>query len=102
RAYEVYEVSYDGKVEELILFFTPRISAFVSTGDTDLAIYALADINKRAEHIDFQFDNYDVLLNLENFDRALVNTTFVTILVVLGQLTTSLFGGYAFSRIQFK
>jgi multiple sugar transport system permease protein len=37
-----------------------------------------------------------------NLNRALVNTTIVTIGVTVGQLITSIFGGYAFSRLQFR
>jgi multiple sugar transport system permease protein len=51
--------------------------------------------------VDFQFDNYNTVLGL-NLDRSLINTTVVTLGVTAGQLVTSIFGGYAFSRIKFK
>jgi alpha-1,4-digalacturonate transport system permease protein len=41
-------------------------------------------------------------LQLKNLDRSLINTAVVTILVTLGQVVTSLLGGYAFSRIKFR
>lgn len=34
-------------------------------------------------------------------DRSLSNTILVTVLVVLGTLTTSVLGGYAFARLHF-
>ena len=51
--------------------------------------------------MDFQWENYRAFSTLD-LDRALVNTVLVTVLVVLGQLVTSIFGGYAFSRVEFR
>jgi multiple sugar transport system permease protein len=51
--------------------------------------------------VEFQTENYATVFGL-NLDRALVNTTIVTLGVTAGQLVTSIFGGYAFSRIEFR
>jgi multiple sugar transport system permease protein len=99
--YDVFEVTYNGTTERLVLVTRPKISIFVAQENSDIFTIALEENNRRSEVIEFQFENYDSLLNLEKFDRALVNTVFVTLLVVLGQLVTSLMGGYAFSRMQF-
>ncbi len=54
------------------------------------------------EEIDFQTGNYEKVLNLNGFDRALTNTVLITILVVVGQVLTSILGGYAFARLKFR
>ncbi len=53
------------------------------------------------ERFDPQIANYQRVLELQNIDRSLTNTMLVTILVVLGQVTTSVLGGYAFARLAF-
>ena len=53
------------------------------------------------ERVSFDTSNYQRVLELQNLDRSLTNTMLVTILVVLGQVTTSILGGYAFARLRF-
>ena len=48
-----------------------------------------------------RFDNYATVLTGVNMTRYMLNTAFVTICVTLGQIATSLLGGYAFARINF-
>jgi multiple sugar transport system permease protein len=48
-----------------------------------------------------RFDNYRVVLSTVNMGRYMLNTAFVTISVVIGQIFTSMMGGYAFARINF-
>jgi multiple sugar transport system permease protein len=48
-----------------------------------------------------RFDNYATALSTVNMGRYMVNTTVVAIGVALGQIATSLLGGYAFARINF-
>ena len=55
-----------------------------------------------AEQVDFQTGNYSKVLNLNGFSRALTNTVLITILVVAGQVLTSILGGYAFARLRFR
>ncbi|MCU0282590.1 MAG: carbohydrate ABC transporter permease [Candidatus Nanopelagicales bacterium] len=54
------------------------------------------------EEVEFQRGNYSTVFNLNGFNRALTNTVLVTILVVVGQVVTSILGGYAFARLRFK
>jgi multiple sugar transport system permease protein len=49
----------------------------------------------------FRFENYWVVLGTVNMGRYMLNTAFVTISVVFGQIITSMMGGYAFARINF-
>jgi multiple sugar transport system permease protein len=46
-------------------------------------------------------ENYSNVLNLENMGRSLTNTMLITIFVVIGQIVTSVMGGYAFARLRF-
>ncbi len=48
-----------------------------------------------------RFDNYLTVLTQVNMSRYLLNTAFVTLCVTVGQIATSLLGGYAFARISF-
>jgi ABC-type glycerol-3-phosphate transport system permease component len=99
--YDVFNITHDGETEQLLLVSNPALSVFVNVDDSSEAIVAFEDNNRRAEFLEFQVENYNQLFELENFDRSLINTIFVTVLVVLGQVTTSVMGGYAFSRIRF-
>lgn len=105
--FTVYEVTVDGETQKLLLARQSNLDEFIDPNDTSIAEYAVARTAELQEVVEFRIGNYrDVLgLNPEinlNLNRALVNTTLVTVLVVAGQLVTSLFGGYAFSRIEFK
>jgi ABC-type glycerol-3-phosphate transport system permease component len=65
-------------------------------------IYAVpADVTP-IEEVQFQTDNYGRVLQLDGFGRSLTNTVLVTVLVVIGQVFTSVLGGYAFSRLRFR
>lgn len=99
--FEVYEVPINGQNQRLLLAYRGSQNLFVDPNDPDVSTYAVARTARRAEQIDFQWQNYDAFFNLQ-LDRALVNTILVTVCVVTGQLVTSIFGGYAFSRVKFR
>lgn len=65
-------------------------------------IYAVAAEVTPVEDVRFQTENYGSVLSLDGFGRSLTNTVLVTILVVVGQVFTSILGGYAFSRLRFR
>jgi multiple sugar transport system permease protein len=48
-----------------------------------------------------RFENYATVLGTVNMGQYMLNTAFVTICVTVGQIITSLLGGYAFARIRF-
>ena len=48
-----------------------------------------------------RFDNYATVLSSVNMGRYLLNTTIVALCVTVGQIITSILGGYAFARINF-
>jgi multiple sugar transport system permease protein len=55
-----------------------------------------------SETIKAELGNFGEVVELNGFGRALTNTVLVTILVVAGQLFTSILGGYAFARLRFN
>ena len=58
-------------------------------------------LSQPVQNVTARPQNYDDVVKLQNMDRSLMNTMLVTILVVGGQLTTSVLGGYAFARLKF-
>jgi len=98
--FDLYQVTLDGETQELLLAYRGSLNVFVDPNNPAITALGVARTAEQVEIVDPQWDNYGAVFDL-NLDRALVNTTLVTISVVLGQLITSIFGGYAFSRIRF-
>jgi multiple sugar transport system permease protein len=65
-------------------------------------VFAVSSAVEPVEEVQFQTGNYSKVMQLEGFGRSLTNTVLVTILVVVGQVFTSILGGYAFSRLRFR
>ncbi len=102
-SFDVYTVPLaDGTTESLLLAYRGALDKFVDPNDETVFVYAVARTAPLVEFVEFQFDNYNRAFSELNLNRALVNTAIVTIGVVIGQLVTSIFGGYAFSRVQFR
>jgi ABC-type glycerol-3-phosphate transport system permease component len=99
-ALPIYEVQVDGEAQRLLLVSNPNKDIFVDPNNPEIVAYGFERQAKAAESVELQTSNYDTVFGL-NLDRALVNTTIVTFGVTIGQLITSIFGGYAFSRLKF-
>ncbi len=102
ESFDVYEVTADGETQRLLLAYRGALDKFVDPTDSSIFTYAVARTASAAEFVDFQTSNYTRAFGELNLSRALINTTIVTIGVVIGQLITSIFGGYAFSRVEFR
>lgn len=100
--FDIYDVTVDGTTQQLLLAYRGGLNRFVDPSDPSVETFANARALPQVEFVEFQWDNYRSVLELRNLDRALVNTALVTILVTAGQITTSLLGGYAFSRMKFR
>lgn len=107
RTVPVYVLSVDGVEREMIPTGN-RIrdshgfqDEFVDHANPEITTFAAVHTATLAEFVEFRFDNYPTVLSL-GLGRALLNTAFVTLCVVVGQLITSIFGGYAFSRMRFR
>lgn len=99
--FDVYTVTLDGEPQTLLLAYRGALDLFVHPENPDIRTYAVERTAEKVEFVEFQFQNYEAVFDL-NLDRALVNTVLVTLCVVGGQLLTSIFGGYAFSRVKFR
>ena len=77
------------------------LGRFADPNDLSKTILQNVRNSEPVEKITFHPENYQEVVNLHGMDRALTNTALVTILVVLGQLATSVLGGYAFARLDF-
>jgi multiple sugar transport system permease protein len=109
--FDVYEVPVNGEIQRLVLASTPRLDKFVAVDDPNVVGYESTRNLRQSEYVDFRTDNYRLLFGEEvetatstvrlSLARPLINTVLVTFGVVIGQLITSIMGGYAFSRVKF-
>jgi ABC-type glycerol-3-phosphate transport system permease component len=102
QEFDVYEVTFEGNTQRLLLAYRGALDKFIDPDNPEIFTYAVARTAPLSEYIDFQLPNYSRSLGELNLNRALLNTTIVTLCVVIGQLITSIFGGYAFSRMKFR
>jgi multiple sugar transport system permease protein len=105
-------VTIDG--EEFAVFTDSSGAEFAEVGSSIVGVYvdpADPDGTKTyfpssgleaSETIQAELGNFGEVVELNGFGRALTNTVLVTILVVAGQLFTSILGGYAFARLRFN
>lgn len=107
RTVPVYVLSVDGVEREMVptgnRILTSRgfEDEFIVPANPEITTFAAVQTATLAEFMQFRFDNYPTVLSL-GLGRALLNTIFVTVCVVVGQLITSVLGGYAFSRMRFR
>lgn len=101
-SFDVYEITVDGQTQRLLLAYLGGLRRFVALDDPTVEAFGVPSITPKAEHVEFQWQNYNAVLELRNLGRSLTNTALVTVLVTMGQVTTSILGGYAFSRIKFR
>ncbi len=97
----VYSVQLGTETVDLALVRNTAVGRFVAQDDPSVETFAVVRTAERAESIDPQWQNFNEIIELRDFDRSLTNTILVTILVVGGTLFTSITGGYAFSRVRF-
>ncbi len=97
----LYDVQLGEEDARLALLRNTAVGRFASVDDPSVETYAVVRTTERAERIDPQWQNFEEIIELRDFDRSLTNTILVTILVVAGTLFTSIMGGYAFSRVNF-
>lgn len=100
--------------EELAVFTDANGAQFAEAGRSIVGVYVdPADPQgaktyfpssglQASETVRAELGNFGEVVALNGFGRALSNTILVTILVVAGQLFTSILGGYAFARLRFR
>jgi len=104
REFDVFEVTIDGETQTLLEAYSSNLSQYVVPDNPEISAFVIPE--DPVEVVEFQWDNYQYVFGVNqeilDLDRAFVNTALVTVLVVIGQLITSIFGGYAFSRVRFR
>ncbi|MGL4650222.1 MAG: hypothetical protein ACRC1H_12510, partial [Caldilineaceae bacterium] len=74
---------------------------FVNPENPDEVVYQNVRLSDPVETLTWHPQNYADVIRMRNLDRALANTALVTLLVMFGQIITSVLGGYAFARLKF-
>ncbi len=98
---KLFDVNVDGQIIPMILVSQTTVGEFVDPQNPETKVYQNVRLSEPVETFGGHPENYKEVIELNNLGRALTNTTLVTVLVVIGQLTTSVFGGYAFARLKF-
>jgi ABC-type glycerol-3-phosphate transport system permease component len=100
---DVYLVMIDGQQVEVYDNRSRIGGTYVDPANPSASpVFAVPADVTAVEEVNFQKGNYSKVLNLNGFSRALTNTVLITILVVAGQVLTSILGGYAFARLRFR
>ena len=97
----LWNVEVDGEIVPMIQVSQTAVGEFVNPDDTSEVLYANVRRSQPVERLAWHPENYRDVVELQGLFRSLTNTTLVTILVVAGQLITSIMGGYAFARLKF-
>lgn len=99
---KLFDVEVDGQIVPMILVSQTTVGEFINPQDPGSEpVFQNVRLSEPVENISWHPENYQRVIELNNIGRALTNTALVTILVVIGQLVTSVFGGYAFARLKF-
>jgi ABC-type glycerol-3-phosphate transport system permease component len=100
ETYDLFDVEVDGEVVAAVQVGRTTAGRFVEpdgSGEVVASVRASEPVGDLAT----QEENYTRVVQLRNMDRSLTNTILVTIAVVIGQVFTSVMGGYAFARLSF-
>lgn len=98
---KLFDVDVDGQIIPMILISQTTVGEFVDPQNPENKVFQNVRLSEPVETFGGHPENYTEVIELNNLGRALTNTALVTILVVIGQLATSIFGGYAFARLKF-
>jgi len=97
----LYDIEVDGQIVPMVQVRRTAMGRFADPNNLDVTVLQNVRQSQPVERLTWHPKNYQEVVNLQAMDRALTNTALVTILVVLGQLVTSILGGYAFARLKF-
>lgn len=99
---DVFAIEFGGDTIEAYRSRLTVGGLFQSVDRPDDSVLSLVNTAEPSKELGPRFENFSEVITEKNLGRSLTNTMLVTIAVVLGQLLTSILGGYAFARIQFK
>ncbi|MDX1415995.1 MAG: carbohydrate ABC transporter permease [Candidatus Promineifilaceae bacterium] len=98
---DIYNVDVEGNVVPLALISRTALGRFADPQNLERTALQNLRLSEPVDRIAFDFSSYREVTELHAMDRSLMNTALVTVAVVIGQLTTSILGGYAFARLRF-
>ncbi|MBI9048913.1 MAG: carbohydrate ABC transporter permease [Anaerolineaceae bacterium] len=98
---KLWDVPLNGKMLQMVLTDQTALGRFVDPQQPQITAFQNLRLSVAVEEPTLVPENYTRVRDLQGLDRALTNTALVTILVVLGQLVTSVVGGYALARLKF-
>jgi multiple sugar transport system permease protein len=101
RDREVGTAEIDGETVEVVRVRGTTAGLFADPDDLDTNVVANVNEATPVQERSLRTENFSDVLELQRLDRALTNTVLVTLLVVGGQVLTSIIGGYAFARLHF-
>lgn len=99
---DVFVIEVDGAATEAYRSRLTSGGQFVSLDDAADVRVELVNVVEPIQQFGPRLENYEEVLIDKDLGRSLTNTVLVTIAVVGGQILTSILGGYAFARIEFK
>ncbi len=97
----LFDVEVDGEIVSMVQVGQTALGRFADPENLNSIVLQNVRLSEPVETLTYRLENYSEVSELHSMDRSLTNTALVTILVVLGQLTTSVLGGYAFARLKF-
>lgn len=97
----LYLVPLNGESILMAQVGSTALGKFINPADANDVIYQNVRTSEPVSKVTAHPENYTRVMTMENMGRSLTNTTLITIFVVLGQMTTSVLGGYAFARLRF-
>jgi len=98
---KLWNVEVNGQIIPMIEVRQTSVGRFVDPLNPQNEAFQNVRLSTPVQNVTAHPENYQKVVELQNMDRSLMNTMLVTFLVVLGQLTTSILGGYAFARMKF-
>ena len=98
---DLWDVEVDGQVRQMIQTGLTAYGRFVDPQDPSVETLANVRLSDPVTRPTWRPENYRDVLQLNGLGRSLTNTMLITMCVVLGQLITSVLGGYAFARLRF-
>ncbi len=98
---DLFDVEVDGQVVQMVQVGSTTVGEFTDPQDPDVTTLANIRTSTPVTSLGAVPGNYGEVRELADLDRSLSNTALITLLVVLGQVFTSIMGGYAFARIRF-
>jgi ABC-type glycerol-3-phosphate transport system permease component len=97
----LFDITIAGREQRLAKLRETSVAKLQVPGDPSIVSYAVLRTATPVESPTAHPENYSEVLRRSGFDRNLTNTIMITMFVVIGQLITSIMGGYAFARIRF-